>query len=67
MSRIGIISDTQGLLRPQALNALAGCMRILHGGDIGGAAINDALAAIAPVKAAPARRAAPTPRPERTT
>ena len=32
MSRIGIISDTHGLLRPQALYALAGCMRILHGG-----------------------------------
>ena len=37
MSRIGIISDTHGPLRPQALYALAGCMRILHGGDIGGA------------------------------
>lgn len=51
MSRIGIISDTHGLLRPQALCALAGCMRIMHAGDIGGAAIVDALAAIAPVTA----------------
>ncbi len=51
MPRIGIISDTHGLMRPQALCALAGCMRILHGGDIGGAAIIEALAAIAPVTA----------------
>ena len=51
MSRIGIISDTHGLIRPQALCALAGCMRVLHGGDVGGAAIIDALAAIAPVTA----------------
>ncbi len=51
MQRIGIISDTHGLLRPQALCALAECMQILHAGDIGGAAIVDALAAIAPVTA----------------
>ena len=51
MSRIGIISDTHGLIRPQALCALAGCMQVLHGGDVGGAAIIDALAAIAPVSA----------------
>ena len=51
MPRIGIISDTHGLIRPQALSALAGCTRILHAGDIGGAAIIDALASIAPVTA----------------
>ena len=51
MSRIGIISDTHGLIRPQALHALAGCTQILHAGDIGGAAIIEALTAIAPVTA----------------
>lgn len=51
MSRIGIISDTHGLVRPQALCALASCMRILHAGDIGGGAILAALSAIAPVTA----------------
>lgn len=49
--RIGLISDTHGLLRPQALDALRGCARILHAGDIGDPAILDALAAIAPVEA----------------
>jgi putative phosphoesterase len=47
--RIGLISDTHGLLRPQALAALAGVDRIIHAGDIGNAAVLDALAAIAPV------------------
>ena len=47
--RIGLISDTHGLLRPQALDALAGVDRIIHAGDIGNAAVLDALAAIAPV------------------
>jgi len=49
--RIGLISDTHGLLRPEALAALQGCDHILHGGDIGDAAILDALAVIAPVTA----------------
>jgi len=49
--RIGLISDTHGLLRPQALDALAGVERIIHAGDIGSAAVLDALAAIAPVDA----------------
>lgn len=48
---IGLISDTHGLLRPQALDALRGCARILHAGDIGAAEILDALRAIAPVDA----------------
>lgn len=51
MRRIGLISDTHGLLRPQALAALAGCERIVHAGDIGDPAILDALARIAPVSA----------------
>lgn len=51
MSVIGLISDTHGLLRPQALEALAGVERIIHGGDIGGPELLQALAAIAPVEA----------------
>lgn len=49
--RIGLISDTHGLLRPQAVQALRDCDRILHAGDIGDPGILDALAAIAPVDA----------------
>lgn len=48
--RVGLISDTHGLLRPQALAALQGCDHILHGGDIG-EAILEQLAALAPVTA----------------
>jgi putative phosphoesterase len=47
--RIGVISDTHGLLRPQALAALAGVDRIIHAGDIGNAGVLDALGAIAPM------------------
>jgi len=49
--RVGLISDTHGLLRPQALAALAGVDHILHAGDIGGAAIVEALRGVAPVTA----------------
>jgi putative phosphoesterase len=49
--RIGLISDTHGLLRPEAVAALAGSDLIVHGGDIGDAAILDALGRIAPVVA----------------
>ena len=49
--RIGLISDTHGLLRPQALDWLAGSDRIVHAGDIGDAAILERLAAIAPLSA----------------
>lgn len=49
--RIGLISDTHGLLRPEALAALAGVDRIIHAGDIGNAAILATLARIAPVDA----------------
>jgi putative phosphoesterase len=48
---IGIISDTHGLLRPEALVALAGVDHILHAGDVGDAAILDSLREIAPVTA----------------
>jgi putative phosphoesterase len=47
--RVGLISDTHGLLRPQAVDFLQGSDLIVHGGDIGDAAILTALAAIAPV------------------
>lgn len=49
--RIGLISDTHGLLRPEALEFLRGAEHIIHGGDIGDAAILEALRAIAPVTA----------------
>ena len=51
MLRIGLISDTHGLLRPEALAFLSGCDRIVHGGDIGRTAILEQLAAIAPLTA----------------
>ena len=41
---IGVISDTHGVLRPEALAALAGSERIIHAGDIGLPAILDRLA-----------------------
>lgn len=46
---VGVISDTHGLLRPEALAALRGVEHILHAGDVGDAAILDALRTIAPV------------------
>jgi putative phosphoesterase len=49
--RVGVISDTHGLLRPEALAALAGVDAILHAGDVGDAAILDALRKIAPLTA----------------
>ncbi|RYY97590.1 MAG: metallophosphoesterase, partial [Comamonadaceae bacterium] len=51
MARIGLISDTHGLLRPEALAFLQGCDHIVHGGDIGGPEILAQLAAIAPLTA----------------
>jgi hypothetical protein len=51
MKTIGIISDTHGLLRPEALDALGGCSLILHAGDVGDEEILQGLAAIAPVRA----------------
>lgn len=48
---IGLISDTHGLLRPEALDALQGSDRIIHAGDVGDPAILIELARIAPVTA----------------
>jgi len=48
---IGVISDTHGLLRPQALRALQGAQLILHAGDIGAPEVIDGLRALAPVTA----------------
>jgi uncharacterized protein len=49
--RIGVISDTHGLLRPEALEALRGVEHILHAGDVGEPSILDALGGLAPVTA----------------
>ncbi|MCB1372541.1 MAG: metallophosphoesterase family protein [Rhodobacteraceae bacterium] len=49
--RIGVIADTHGLLRPEALARLAGVAHIIHAGDIGSPEIVPRLAAIAPVTA----------------
>jgi uncharacterized protein len=49
--RIGLISDTHGLLRPEATAFLAGSEHIVHAGDVGAPTILEALAAIAPVTA----------------
>ena len=46
---IGVISDTHGLVRPQAIEALAGADLILHAGDIGNQEVLDTLNQIAPV------------------
>jgi uncharacterized protein len=46
---IGVISDTRGLLRPEALAALQGSDYIIHAGDIGDPQILDKLATIAPL------------------
>jgi uncharacterized protein len=51
MPRVGIISDTHGLLRPEATAFLNGSDFIVHSGDIGGVSILEGLAAIAPVTA----------------
>jgi uncharacterized protein len=51
MSKIGVISDTHGLVRPQAIEALKGVDMILHAGDIGNQEVLDTLKQIAPVVA----------------
>lgn len=48
---VGVISDTHGLLRPEALDALRGADQILHAGDVGAPDILAALKAIAPTTA----------------
>lgn len=51
MLRIGLISDTHGLLRPEVLAALRGVDHIIHAGDIGGPQILNELPALAPLTA----------------
>jgi putative phosphoesterase len=51
MAVIGVISDTHGLLRPEAVAALAGVDHIVHAGDIGASEIITALERVAPVTA----------------
>jgi putative phosphoesterase len=51
MDHIGIISDTHGLLRPEALATLTGAELILHAGDVGNPDVLEALKSIAPVVA----------------
>jgi len=48
---IGVISDTHGLLRPEAVEALRGVELILHAGDVGSPEVLDSLKGIAPVVA----------------
>jgi uncharacterized protein len=48
---IGVLSDTHGLVRPEALEALAGVEKIVHAGDVGGNEVLEALAKIASVTA----------------
>jgi putative phosphoesterase len=48
---IGVISDTHGLLRPEAIEALRGSDRIIHAGDVGSPEILETLSTIAPVTA----------------
>ena len=49
--KIGVISDTHGMLRPEAVEALQGSQHIIHAGDVGDPTILDRLAEIAPVTA----------------
>jgi putative phosphoesterase len=51
LRRIGLISDTHGLLRAEAVRAVQGCDAIVHAGDVGDPAILDELRRIAPVVA----------------
>ena len=48
---IGLISDTHGLMRPEALAALRGCAAIVHAGDIGKPEVLDELRKLAPLTA----------------
>jgi uncharacterized protein len=51
VKRVGLISDTHGLLRPEAKQALVGVSQIIHAGDIGGPEILEELSTLAPVVA----------------
>jgi putative phosphoesterase len=49
LKTLGVISDTHGLLRAEAVAALAGCDAIVHAGDVGKPAVLDGLREIAPL------------------
>ena len=49
IAKVGVISDTHGFLRPEAVAVLAGVERIIHAGDVGGLEILKELSIIAPV------------------
>lgn len=51
LTRVGLISDTHGLLRPEAIAFLRGCDCIIHGGDVGSAAVLAELSALSPLTA----------------
>ncbi|MGC2193548.1 MAG: metallophosphoesterase family protein [Terriglobales bacterium] len=51
MTVVGVISDTHGLLRPEAVEALLGVSHILHAGDVGAEEVLEGLRRIAPVTA----------------
>jgi putative phosphoesterase len=48
--KVGVIADTHGLLRSEAMNALQGCELIIHAGDIGKAEVIERLATLAPLR-----------------
>jgi len=48
---VGVISDTHGLLRPEAVEALSGAQQVIHAGDVGSSEILKRLTTIAPVTA----------------
>ncbi|MDH0300856.1 MULTISPECIES: metallophosphoesterase family protein [unclassified Pseudomonas] len=48
--RVGVIADTHGLMRPEALVALEGCALVVHAGDIGKPHVLDALGTVAPLR-----------------
>lgn len=51
MALVGVISDTHGLLRPEAVEALRGVAHILHAGDVGAPEVLEELRKLAPVTA----------------
>jgi putative phosphoesterase len=51
LHRVGLVSDTHGLIRPEALDALRDSDLIIHCGDVGDPAVLDALRTLAPVRA----------------
>lgn len=51
VTQVGVISDTHGLVRPEALRALEGCELLIHAGNVGKPEVLETLAALAPVHA----------------